>query len=173
MSYRTLVRSVLITISVQRGSGTVVTADWPSVCQAFANPRVWGSSLEGFQQYNQIRKKWFFDFPNYWMVNAKIVMHYPVSKSTNPVPLNIWIFSFKIIRQSICSFSDYFKVANYSINSFAVVNEFFKWKSMVYSRILLALSIMSSTRRVGSRLDINDFRFDLMKIFWFHPIFRH
>lgn len=44
---------------------------------------------------------------------------------------------------------------------------------MVYSGILWALSIMSFTRSVGSRLELNNFRFNLMTIFRLDLIYRN
>src|SRR5689334_6623112 len=43
----------------------------------------------------------------------------------------------------------------------------------VYSKILAPLSIMSSTKRCGWRLDIDNFRLYLVKIFTFYAISRN
>ena len=76
--------------------------------------------------YDEIRKKRFFDLPTYRIINAKIIMYNPVSKSTNTMPVNIGMLILKVFRQSICSFSDYFKISNYGVGSLAVFSEFFK-----------------------------------------------
>lgn len=45
--------------------------------------------LQGTKWYDKMGKKWFFNLPNYRIINTKIMMYDSVSKSTNAMPVYI------------------------------------------------------------------------------------
>lgn len=94
-------------------------------------------------------------------------MHNTVSEPTYAMPVDARTTVFKLLRQTIGSFTNDLKVADHSIHRFAVTLKVFETLSGSIVKDLMSTLQNVSNQKFGSRLDIDDLPLYCLKVFVF------
>ena len=70
--------------------------------------------------FNQVGEEMFLDLPHDRIIDSEIVVHDPISKAPDSMPVDVLMEVSELIGQAVGGFSDHFEITDHGIRCFAV-----------------------------------------------------